>query len=211
MFDVQWDRDHDEFWRMKKILAILALCPAISWGWGDGSGGSVDYSRDAGNTYICANPAGTSVTTQAGLSVTTPALTLVNPWGSGKNLVILDIGISVTASPAAAAQFMVALSSTSSVTNTTQVGMIPALLGVAVSSKTASSPVALCDRVSTLPFVPFAVRYLGGTTGASGIGGVVLTDQTNGKLVVPPGNSISIQSTSAAAIITHITEREDNL
>ena len=196
---------------MKKIFAILALCPALGWGWSFGSGGSVDYSRDAGNTYVCANPAGTPVTTQAGLSVTTPALTLVNPANSGKNLVVLDIGIDVTASPAAAAGFMVALTTSSAVTNTTSVGMIPALLKVSQSSQTAQSPVAICDRVSTLPFAPFAVRYLGGTTGASAIGGVNLVDNTDGKIVVPPGNAVSIQATSAAAIIAHITEREDNL
>ena len=190
---------------MRKILLILGLLPSCVWAGFNVTGGP-DYSRDSGSTYICANPAGTSVTTQAGLSVTTPALTLVNPSNSGKNLTILEIGIDVTASPAAAAGFMVAFSSTSAITTTSSGTVTQALL-----KNPATNSVAGCWRVSTLPFVPYAVRYLGGTTGASAIGGVVLTDYTNGKIVVPPGNTISIQSTSAAAIIAHIVEREDPL
>ena len=53
--------------------------------------------------FIGANLGGTPVTTQAGLSATTPALTLYNPVGSGVNLVPLSVTIDIKTAPAAAA------------------------------------------------------------------------------------------------------------
>jgi hypothetical protein len=195
---------------MKRILLILGLMPSLAWAGFNVTGGP-DYSRDAGSSFTCSNLAGTSVTTQAGLSIATPALTLWNPVNSQKNLVLLDVGIDVTASPAAAAGFMLAYNVTpsSGPAATTLATVTTNLVGK--STGTLSGATGQCYRVATLPATPLALRYLGGTTGASGIGGVVLTDQTNGKVVVPPGGLISLQSTSAAAIIAHFTWREDSL
>jgi hypothetical protein len=100
--------------------------------------GGPDYSRDAAGTFYCANVAGTPVTTQAGLSVTAPALLLYEPSAVAKNLVLLDVGINITASPAAAAGFMLAYSTGATTVNySTNVVVVPALLPtVAYSTNT---------------------------------------------------------------------------
>lgn len=164
-----------------------------------------------GNSFYCANLAGTAVTTQAGLSATTPALTLYNPANSGKNLVLTETGLDVTAAPAAAAGFMIAVSSAIALSGGSANGAITlATVATVLNANTASQTQSSgqCYRVATLPFAPVAMRYIGGTTGAAAISGVVLTDPTDGKIVVGPGTAISIQSTSAAAIIAHFLWEE---
>src|SRR5438105_2034955 len=54
-----------------------------------------------GNVWIGSNPAGTPVTPQAGLSATTPALTLFNPINSPVNLVLWDLQVIATTVQAA--------------------------------------------------------------------------------------------------------------
>jgi hypothetical protein len=209
------------------VAAFLAvfLFPVKSFAvWFAGSG--PDYSQGAASEFYCADVAGSPVTTAAGLSQTGPALVLVNPSASGKNLVILDVGIDITAAPAAAAQFMLAYStggvniSTSVVTSSggivgfsTNTLVTPArLLTVVDSSQTQvglSLGQCLGGQGTALPSKPTAFRYIGGTTGAAAISGVTLTDQTQGKVVVPPGGVVSIQSTSAASILAHLLWRED--
>ena len=228
---MQWQGVLPGVGELKKFLilaAALFVLPRISFGWSFGSGGGVDYSRDAGNSFYCANLAGSPVTTAAGLSATAPALVLVNPWGSGKLLTILNVNIDVTASPAAAAGFMLAYS-----TGGTNVGVSVAFSSggiVAFSTNTLVTPMRLQTVVNSsttqvglttgqcyggigtvLPSKPQAFRYLGGTTGASAIGGVLLTDETYGQVVMPPGSIVSLQATSAAAVIADFVWREDAL
>jgi hypothetical protein len=208
---------------VKRLLFILgflfASCqarPAFAGMFGNGS--AVDYSRDAGNSFYCSNLAGTPVTTVAGLSAAGPALFLTNPYGSTKNLVILDVGINITASPAAAAGFFLAYSTApleSEVLFSSNVVVIPARIPSVVYSTTSQVTLSQgqCSGggASSIKWTPIAFRYLGGTTGASGIGGVLLTDMTQGKVVIPPGVTVSIQAKTAAAISAHLLWREDNL
>lgn len=196
---------------MKKVILValfLSLCShAYAGFW---PSGGPDYSKDAGNIFYCADLAGTPVTTQAGLARATPALTLYNPYGSNMNLVLIGVGLDVTSSPAAAAGFMLAYSTstTGAPASTTPAVVASALLNLNVSTNTTTN-VGQCFRIATLQSTPIAFRYLGGTTGASGIGGVVFTDQTDGQVVVPPGMTISLQATSAAAVIADFVWRED--
>ena len=203
-----WGRDMR--WHVRKflILSILALGLGTAHAGWFGPGTAADYSQDAGNEFYCAST--TTLTTQAGSSATSPIWSLTNPYGSNKKLVILDVGINVNASPAAAADFFLAYSSAiipSTQTIATANGMRSAA-SIGVSTSTA---VGICSLNLTLTnaSAPIAFRYLGGTTGASAIGGVMLTDQTQGKVVIPPGWTVSIQATSAASITSHVLERED--
>lgn len=207
--------------RLGFLFACLSLAVPVKAAWFSGSG--PDYSQGSGNSFYCANLAGTPVTTVAGLSSLNPALILVNPYTSRKNLVILDVGIEVTAAPAAAVGFMlaystgaanavtVATSTVNAITFTTMTTVVPALLPSTILSTTtvAAQSVGQCFRGATLPNTPVAFRYLGGTTGAAAISGVQWTDQTQGKVVVPPGVTVSIQTTSAASVLAHILWRED--
>lgn len=177
------------------------------------SGSGPDYSQGASNTYYCANPSGSPVTSQAGVSISSPTLSLYNPLTSKKNLVILDVGIDITASPAAASGIFLAYnvtpSSGSNSTGYTLTNPIVTSAQVGKSTGSLTSSLARCQIQGSLPPTPVAFRYLGGVTGASAISGVRLVDETNGKVVVPPGGMISIQATAATAMVAHISWRED--
>lgn len=154
--------------------------------------------------FIGSNPLGTPVTTQAGLSATTPALTLYNPVGSGIYMVLMRINITITASPAGAAGFALAYNAANSTapSSTTDATIISSLIG---SNK---SPSGHCYRVATLATAPTAFMYLGGTTGASAISGVELTANVDGSIIIIPGVAVSIQATSAAAILASVVWEE---
>lgn len=166
----------------------------------------------AGNVYIGANLAGTAVTTQAGLSATTPALTLYNPLGSTINMVVWSFGGAIQASPAAAATVMLAMNLPylagvpTGPTTVTNALVTNALLGLGVTGTTTVSTLAAgnqgqCYRVCTLSAAPLAVRYCFGTTGASGIGGMSFRDAIDGAIILQPGMALSVQTSSAASLV----------
>lgn len=157
-----------------------------------------------GEIYIGANLGGTPVTTQAGLSATTPALTLWNPVGSQFYLVLQTVTVDITTAPAAAAGFMLAYNALGSAapTATTAANVTNGLIG------TTSAPVGQCYRIATLAAAPLAFRFIGGTTGAAAISGVQLIDHVDGEVIIPPGVAISIQATSAAACLCSFTWEE---
>jgi hypothetical protein len=189
------------------IFVGVFFCPIRANAvWFAGSG--PDYSQGASSEFYCASTG--TFTTQAGASATTPVISLYNPPGSGKNLVILDVGIDVNASPAAAAQFMLAFS-TAVAPSTTTIALANGIVTSAQIGKSTTTAVGICLLDSTLANAntPKAFRYLGGTTGASAIGGVSLTDQTQGKVVVPPGFVVTLQAISAASVTADLLWRED--
>ena len=157
-----------------------------------------------GNVYTCANPQATAVTTQAGLSVTTPALTLYNPAGSGKNLVLIEDTLALNAAPAAADIFSLAYSSGAPTTTTTAT-LINNLI---TPSNISVVPTGLCYRISTLNTTPVAFRYLGQVTGATTLTQPIYTDVVDGKVIVGQGMAITFQTTSAAAIVGSFTWEE---
>jgi hypothetical protein len=200
---------------MKRILLILGLFPSCVWAGFNVTGGT-DYSRDAGSMFYCSSLAGTPVTTQAGLSATAPALFLTNPARSQKNLVLLEVGINITAAPAAASGYILAYSTgPQTVTYSTNVVVVPALLPTVVNST--ATMVGLSSGQcgggvgNNLLYVPLAFRYLSGTTGAAAISGVVMTDFTNGQVVIPPGVTVSLQAKTAASTSANFLWREDPL
>jgi hypothetical protein len=154
-----------------------------------------------GNVYWGANLGGTSVTTQAGLSATTPALTLFNPFASTVNLVLWTFGYCFTAAPAAACGVMLAYNNPNlsgvptAPTSTTLANVTSALVAGT------KLPIGQCYRVATLSAAPLALAYFGGTTGASAIGGQPSIFDLAGQIIIPPGTAVSVQTTSASAII----------
>jgi hypothetical protein len=169
-----------------------------------------DYSRDASSMFYCASTG--TVVTQAGVSISSPVISLYNPQNSGKNLVVTEIGVDITAAPAAAMGLELAynLTPSSGVAGGVVGNLTSAIVGKSTSTATTSS-LAACTLQGILPALPVVFRYLGGTTGASAISGVVFTDSTGGKIVVPPGGLISIQTTTAASLLAHFLWREDPL
>jgi len=145
-----------------------------------------------GTTYAVANQVG--VTSQAGISATTPVLTLYNPLGSGKNLVIWYAGAVFTVAFATAGAIFVCVGTdvqTAAVTGTLTTTHRNLKLG------TTASPTARTLLAATLPVAPVAVAILGvGLTGA--INTVPAAPPVgrwfDGSLVVIPGANISIQT-----------------
>lgn len=161
-----------------------------------------------GNGYHCADLGGTPVTTQAGLSATTPALTLWNPVGSGVNLVVNTASVGFT-TIAATATFMLAVS--------TGVQSAPVTVTTAFVTNnkigSASTPLGQCYRVATLANAPFMVRVMGtvgngvnATSSAEAIGQLI--DRVDGELVITPGELITVQTTAAAAVLAAFSWEE---
>lgn len=192
---------------MKKLfvgLFLTALLPWVSSAAWFGPHVEVDYAQDASSMFYCASTG--PFMTQAGVSVSSPPVSLFNPFGSGKNLTLIEVGVGIAASPAAAAQYFLAFSTMSvGMSNSgIQATVTPALIG-----KSTTTALGQCTVAGVLPAVPKPFRYIGGTTGASAIGGVVLTDFTNGKVVIPPGGLVTLQATSVSAVLPQLLWRED--
>lgn len=154
--------------------------------------------------FIGSNAMGTAVTTQAGLSATTPALTLYNPTGSGVNLVLLKVNISITAAPAAATVFALAYNTllAAAPSSTTDATVVSGMVGMNCNN------VGRCYRVATLPAAPVAIKYLGGILAASSTNIADIDKDIDGEIVIPQGGCISIQTTTAAAILASFTWEE---
>ena len=150
--------------------------------------------------FIGSNLGGTPVTSQAGLSATTPALTLFNPVGSGYNLAILACGVAFNAAPAAASQIWLAHNAINlagvptAPTSTTTATVTSALLGAL------DTPAGQCFRIATLSAAPLLTIALGGTSGAAAIDGVALWFDLGGIVTVGQGVAVSFQFSSAAAV-----------
>lgn len=166
-----------------------------------------DYYQAGSNQYYCASTTTIPVPTAAGLTAASSPLILWNPAGSGVKLVVLDVGVDITAAPAAATGLMLAynLVTSTGVVNFTSGTVTTAMIGVSTGTLTNSK--ANCSVAGTLPATPTAFRFIGGTTGAAAIGGTVFNDPEfpPGKVVIPPGAIVSLQTTSATALIAHIT------
>lgn len=148
-----------------------------------------------GKVFAAANQTG--VTTQAGLSASTPALTLYNPMGSGKIGVLIYAGCVNTVAFAAASVIWIGANtniSAAAVTGTAAT-VRNSLLGNGVQSSLQAFTAA------TLPAAPVAVATLG-----VGLTGAITTTPTagtlgrffDGSLIVYPGAAISIQTSTAS-------------
>lgn len=156
-----------------------------------------------GNVFIGANAFGTAVTTQAGLSATTPALTLYNPVGSGVYASLLGVRVNMTAEPAAITDLCLAYNAKNATApaTTTDGTMINALIG------NANSPKVRCYRVATLAAAPVAFRMLGACdTGLTGQ--VIIDDDVGGQVMLEEGVAISVQTRAAAVLVCEFVWEE---
>lgn len=162
-------------------------------------GARFDEAVERGNVFITANQ--TTVTTQAGLSATTPALTIANRAGSGKRVKLWYAGAQTLVAWSAAAAVWLAQGGSAvaaAVTETTNATVRNAKTGDA-----SMPPGVAALAVATLPAAPVAIALLGaGLTGA-------ITVQTgihpfgrwfDGALQLPPGFNWSIQTSTAGTL-----------
>lgn len=161
-----------------------------------GSGGYFQESVAQGRVYAVANQTG--VTSQAGLSATTPVLTLYNPLSSGVNCVLWYAGASFSVAFAAASAVWAAVGTTTSaaaVTGTATTAHRNLLLGA--SNSCDASPLL----AATLPAAPVAIALLGmGLTGAiTTVPGMQNFERWfNGSIILKPGTNFSIQTSTAS-------------
>lgn len=159
---------------------------------------------ERGRVYAVCNQAG--ITTQAGLSATTPALTLYNPLGSETNLVVWYAGITDLVAYAAAAAIWAAVgtnTAAAAVTGTLTTAHRNLKLGLS------SNPVARTFLAATLPAAPVGICLLGaGLTGAITTVPSVATlgRWFNGALILTPGTNLSIQTSTASGTNSSLCE-----
>lgn len=153
-----------------------------------------------GLVFLAANQAATALSL---LSATATGLILTNPAGSGKQLVILDVCVSLATSPAGIATLAHAANvntAAAAVTHTTPLSVRNAQLG------NTAVGVGLADGAATLPAAPVVVRGLGGgPVAASSITPPFIRDEVAGQLILLPGTAWSLTSaTTAISVIASI-------
>lgn len=162
-------------------------------------GGDFDEAVDRGNVFIAANQ--TTVTTQAGLSATTPALSVANRAGSKKVVKLWYVGAqNLVAWTAAAAVWLAQGGSAvaAAVTETTTATVRNAKTG----DSGVPNGVAILS-VATLPAAPVAISLLG-----AGLTGLITTVTGiapfgrwyNGALRLAPGFNWSVQTSTAGSL-----------
>lgn len=166
-----------------------------------------------GRVYSVANQTG--VASQAGLSATTPVLTLANPAGSGvKGRLWYASAVFLVAFAAAAAVWLAVGSNTVAavVTGTVTTAHRRTRLG-SVDTQGNSIQAFLA---ATLPAAPVAVSVLGaGLTGAITLATAVppMERWYNGVFEIMPGANVSIQTSTASGALgmlcEYIWEEED--
>lgn len=157
---------------------------------------SYQAAVERGNVFGVCNQSG--ITTQAGLSATTPALTLYNPAGSGKIGVLWYAGATFTVAFTAAAVIWVAANTNvaaAAVTGTLTTAHRNLKLGAT------NNPGLIPLLAATLPAAPVAIATLG-----AGLTGVITTVPQvaplgrlfDGGIELLPGTAISIQTSTAS-------------
>lgn len=161
-------------------------------------GSSFEEAVERGNVYLIANQ--TTVTTQAGLNGTTPALTIANRVSSNKAVKLWYAGCASLVSATAAAEIWATLGgySATAVTETT-----PATIRNAKTGNSGDAPGIATLAVATLPAAPVAVAQLGAQSSAAitvAITGFAVGRWFNGALWIAPGFNFSIQTSTASTI-----------
>jgi hypothetical protein len=160
------------------------------------SQGRLQDAIERGNTYGVCNQAG--VTSQAGLSATTPVLTLANPAGSGVNGILYYAGASFAVAFAAAAAVFLAVgtnTAAAAVTGTLTTTHRNLKLGAGAGNK------ILALLAATLPAAPVGVSLLGmGLTGAiTTVPQLQMLERWfDGGIIIQPGTNVSIQTSTAS-------------
>ena len=161
---------------------------------------------EKGQVYAVANQAG--VASQAGLSGTTPVLTLANPYGSGVRGRLWFAGASFSVVFAVAAAVWLAVGTNpvaAAVTGT----LTTAHRNLKLGGLSAQGNKIIPFLAATLPEAPVAVALLGmGLTGAiTTIPQLpVLGRWFNGALLIEPGTNVSIQTSTVSGVAAMFCE-----
>lgn len=151
-----------------------------------------DGSREI---YLASTQAGQA--TSIALSTTQTGITLTNPLGSGKTLVLLQFTGAVTTVTASAAALTLTANvdaNAAEAVHTTPLTVRRANLGAG------GTGVGLADSAATLPAAPIVVRSYQLAVAASNITPAAIIDYIDGAIQVAPGCSVSINSVTTAVV-----------
>lgn len=143
--------------------------------------------------YVASTQAGQATSTA--LSTTQTGITLTNPAGSGKTLVLLQLNGAVSAAPAGAAPLVLAANVNpvaAAVTQTTPLTVRKANLGVS------GTGAGLAASAVTLPAAPVVVAAIQAPVAGSAITPAAINVSFDGSLCVAPGCAISLSSITTA-------------
>lgn len=161
------------------------------------------YNR-LGQVFCAANVSAKSVI------ATTTAMTgliLYNPAGSGKNLLISDVGFVWTTAPAAVHNIGIALAPANSTVPASVTNIGSGVLSAAGLGNRANS-VASCYDAATLPVAPVAVRWFGGAVYGSGVGESPyrMIDNIDGAIMLSPGAVLTLVAVTTTLVgMGHVT------
>jgi len=172
----------------------------VSLGWDNYPVTQDAFSRavEKGNVYIVANQTG--VTSQAGLSATTPVLTLYNPLGSGVSGRLWFAAAHFEVAFGAAASVWLA-AGTSTVAAAVTGTLTTAHRNMKLGGLNAQGNKLVPFLASTLPAAPVAIDLLGvGLTGAITTVPALapMGKWYNGGMLIQPGTNLSIQTSTAS-------------
>lgn len=146
------------------------------------------------------------------IAVTTAmtGLLLYNPLGSGKNLLIADIGFVWVTAPAAVHNLGVGFYFTGAAVPTSLTAIGSGVLAADGSGGRGDSVASAYDA-ATLAAAPVVQRWIGGAVYGSGVGEspYSILDKVDGALMVKPGSVLALAAvTTTLAGMAHITWAE---
>ena len=149
-----------------------------------------------GNLYHACSAGAVTLST---VSATCTGLSLANPYGSCKKLIVKTVSFQPSTAPAGAAVVGLAISPAPS--STAVVHTTPAVIHNAIMTGSDKNVgVAKVDVSSTLPAAPVWLRPMGGVVAASSISPGKYTEDVGGEIILPPGTSLSLSYLTTAAV-----------
>lgn len=149
-----------------------------------------------GNMYHACSAGAVTLST---VNATCTGLSLDNPWGSGKKLVVKSVSFQPSTAPAGAAVVGLAISpnqSQTAVTHTTPMVIHNAIM----TGSDKKVGVGKADASSTLPTTPVWLRPIGCVVAASSISPAKYKEEINGEIILPPGTQLSLSYLTTAAV-----------
>jgi hypothetical protein len=147
-----------------------------------------------GNMYSACSAGAVTLST---VNTTCTGLSLSNPAGSGKLLVIQNVSFAPSTAPAGASVVGISIHTAISETNTTHT--TPMVVHNAIA-KGAAASTGKADAAATLQSTPLWLRPIGGVVAASSLSPGKYTENVNGDIIVPPGGCLSLSYLTTAAI-----------
>lgn len=149
-----------------------------------------------GKMYHAASAGAVTLST---VSTTCTGLSLSNPWGSGKLLVVKQVDFVPSTAPAGASVVGLAIHTALSTTET--VHTTPMVIHNAIAKgNVSSSSAGKADAASTLASTPLWLRPMGSVVAGSSISPAKYSDPTNGSIIIPPGGALSLSYLTTAAV-----------